>query len=101
MELVGSVRPFAKSFHRCPCCISFSARNCRRFVCLKSEAVLGALLILQASESAFYYVLDRALVYKKNIRIETGTYNALFRSLPRPGVYSLDRLPQPTAASTS
>jgi hypothetical protein len=70
IELVG---PFAKSFHRCPCCMfsaSFSARMCCRSACLESEAVLGASLILHASESVFYYVLDRAIAYKKNICIK-------------------------------
>jgi hypothetical protein len=70
IELVGSVGPFAKSFHRCMFSASFSARTCRRSACLESAVVLGASLILHASESAFYYVLDRAIVYKKNIYIE-------------------------------
>jgi hypothetical protein len=73
IELVGSVGPFAKSFYKCPCYMfsaSFSARTCRKSACLESAIVLGASLILHAFELAFYYVLDRAIVYKKNICIE-------------------------------
>lgn len=56
-----------------PCCIfsaSFSARMCGRSACLESEAVLGASLILHASKSVFYCVLDRAIAYEKNIYIK-------------------------------
>jgi hypothetical protein len=58
---------------------SFSARICRRSVRLESQVVLGASIILHASESAFYRVLAGFIVHKKNICIETGTYAALFR----------------------
>lgn len=56
-----------------------SARICRRSVRLESQVVLGALLILHVSKPAFHCVLAGFIVYKKNICIETGTYNALFR----------------------
>jgi hypothetical protein len=53
---------------------SFSAR-----IRLESQVALGALLILHVFESAFYCVLVGTTVYKKNICIETGTYDALLR----------------------
>jgi hypothetical protein len=58
---------------------SFSARINRRSVRLESQVVLCASLILHESESAFYYILARLIMHKKNIYIETGTYDALFR----------------------
>ena len=68
--------------------ISFSARICCKFFCLESKVVLGASIILRASESAFHYVLAGLIVYKENIYIETGTYDALLRSLPSSEVHS-------------
>jgi hypothetical protein len=51
---------------------SFSAR-----IRLESQVALGASLILYAFESVFYCVLVRTTVYKRNICIETGTYDSL------------------------
>ena len=57
MELVGSARPFTSPSTGVPAVCSqasFSAKFCHRFVYLEGEVVLGASLILNASESAFY-----------------------------------------------
>jgi hypothetical protein len=85
MELVGSVRLFAKSFHKVSLLYvllaSSSARICRRSVRLESEDVLSASLILHASESVFYYVLNRAIVYKRTYvsrRVRTMLFFAVF-----------------------
>jgi hypothetical protein len=65
---------------------SISVRMCCKSVCLESEAVLGASLILYASVSVFYYVSDRAIAYKKNIcikRVRTMLF-AVFAVFPVP-----------------
>lgn len=78
MELIGSVRPTGM-----PPTIDIkgviSARIYRRSVRLKSQVMLGAPLILHASDTVFYRVLAGFIVHKKNICIETVTYDALFR----------------------
>jgi len=56
---------------------SFSARMYYKFAYLKSKAILSASLILYTFELVFYYVLDRAIAYKKNICIKR-VYTILF-----------------------
>jgi len=80
---------------------SFSARTRRGPACLESEVVLGPSLVLHASESAFYYVLDRAIVYKKNTCIETVRTRLFFAVFLVLEFIAWIILPQPTAASTS
>jgi hypothetical protein len=73
---------------------SFSARMCCRSACLESEAV---------SKLVFYYALDRAIAYKKNICIETvrKMLFAVFAVFPALEFIAWIILPQPTATSTS
>jgi hypothetical protein len=65
------------------------------------EKLFSALHVLHTSKSAFYYILGKAIVYKKNIYIETVRTRLFFAVFLVLEFIAWIILPQPTAASTS